>query len=108
MQPLECISTVFSIILTENCSSTIGSQVPTTWGRITPTCTSPPLSTQTSALERQSIDLDKLHLATGRVSLASVVRMLITEFGIATRRHDRAEVLDHAERIFQEELGQPV
>ena len=66
------------------------------------------LSTQTSALERRSIDLDKLPLATGRVSLASVVRMLFTEFGIATRRHDRAEVLDHAERIFQEELGQPV
>ena len=66
------------------------------------------LSAQTSAVDRQSIHLDKLHLATGRVSLASVVRMLITEFGIATRRHDRAEVLDHAERIFQEELGQPV
>jgi hypothetical protein len=66
------------------------------------------LTAQTSAVDRQSIHLDKLHLATGRVSLASVVRMLITEFGIATRRHDRAEVLDHAERIFQEELGQPV
>ena len=65
------------------------------------------LSAQTSALERRSIDLDKLHLATGRVSLASVVRMLIAEFGIAPRRHDWAEVLDRAERIFQEEMGQP-
>ena len=48
------------------------------------------LNAQTSAVDRQSIDLDKLHLATGRVSLASVVRMLITELGIAPRRHDRS------------------
>ena len=64
------------------------------------------LSAQTSAVDRQSIDLGKLHLATGRVSLASVVRMLITEFGIAPRRHDWAETLDRTERIFQEETGQ--
>ena len=63
------------------------------------------LSAQISAIDRQSIDLDKLHLTTGRVSLASVVRMLITEFGIAPRRHDWAEVLDRAERVFQEEMG---
>lgn len=64
------------------------------------------LSAQINALERRSIDLDMLHLATGRVSLASVVRMLITEFGIAPRRHDWTEMLDRAERIFQEETGQ--
>lgn len=44
---------------------------------------SAPLLAQVNALHRQSIDLDKLHLATGRVSLASVVRMLITEFRVA-------------------------
>jgi hypothetical protein len=89
MQPLECISTVFSIILTENCSSTIGSRDlwqpgPDFLGPDHPRLhVSASLSAQTSAVDRQSIDLDKLHLATGRVSLASVVRMLITEFGIA-------------------------
>jgi hypothetical protein len=31
--------------------------------------------------------------------------MLITEFGIAPRRHDWAEVLDRTERTFQEEMG---
>ncbi len=65
------------------------------------------LSAQTSAIDRQTIDLDKLHLATGRVSLASVVRMLITEFGVAPQRHDWVETLDRAERVFQEEAGQP-
>jgi hypothetical protein len=33
--------------------------------------------------------------------------MLITEFGVAPRRSDWAETLDRAERIFQEEAGQP-
>lgn len=61
-----------------------------------------------ASLSAQTNALDKLYLATGRVSLASVVRMLITEFGVATRRHDWAEVLDRAEWIFPEELGQPV
>jgi hypothetical protein len=61
------------------------------------------LTAQTSAIEKRSIDLDKLHLATGRVSLASVVRMLITEFRVAPRRHNWSETLDRTERIFQEE-----
>ena len=65
------------------------------------------LSAQTGAVDRLSIDLDKLHLATGRVSLASAVRMLIAEFGIAQRRHDWAETLDRAERVIQDEMGQP-
>jgi hypothetical protein len=64
------------------------------------------LNAQTSAVDRQPIDLDKLHLATGRVSMASVVRMLITEFRVAPRRHDWAETLDRTERTFQEEAGQ--
>jgi hypothetical protein len=61
------------------------------------------LTAQTSAIEKRSINLDKLHLATGRVSLASVVRMLITEFRVAPRRHNWSETLDRTERIFQEE-----
>jgi hypothetical protein len=65
------------------------------------------LNAQTSAVEKRSIDLDKLHLATGRVSLASVVRMLITEFGIAPRHHDWAEALDRTEQVFQAEMAQP-
>jgi hypothetical protein len=65
------------------------------------------LNAQITAIDRRSIDLDKLHLATGRVSLASVVRVLITEFGIAPRRHGWAEALDCTEQVFQEEMGQP-
>ena len=64
------------------------------------------LSAQISAIDRQTIDLDKVHLATGRVSLASVVRMLITEFRVAPHRHDWAETLDRTERVFQEDSGQ--
>jgi hypothetical protein len=63
------------------------------------------LSAQTSSIDLQTIDLDKLHLPTGRVSLASVVRMLITEFRVAPLRPDWAERLDSAERVFQEEIG---
>ena len=60
------------------------------------------LTAQTSAVDRQSIDLDKIHLATGRVSLASVVRMLIAEFRVAPRRPDWTETLDRAEPVIQE------
>ncbi len=61
------------------------------------------LNAQTSAIVRQAIDLDKLHLATGRVSLASVVRMLISKFRVAPRRHDWADTLDRTTQAFQEE-----
>lgn len=63
------------------------------------------LNAQTSAVDRQAIDLDKLHLATGRVSLASAVRMLITELRVAPQRPDWAAALERAERVFQEEIG---
>lgn len=63
------------------------------------------LDAQTSAVDRQAIDLDKLHLPTGRVSLASVVRMLITEFRVAPQRPDWAAALERAERVFQDETG---
>ena len=61
------------------------------------------LSAQTSAVDRQSIDLDKIHLATSRVPLAAVVRMLITESHIAPRRPDWAETLDRTEQILWDE-----
>ncbi|MBA3450076.1 MAG: hypothetical protein H0T18_02555 [Chloroflexia bacterium] len=65
------------------------------------------LSAQISAIDRRSIDLDKLHLATGHVSLAAVVRMLITEFQIAPRRPDWREMLDRHEQSLENELPQP-
>jgi hypothetical protein len=65
------------------------------------------LSAQLSAVDRQSIDLNKLHLPTGRVSLASVVRMLIVEFGVAPLGPDWIERLDRAERVFEAEAGRP-
>ena len=52
------------------------------------------LQTQVDATTRSSIDLDKRHLATGRVSLEAVVGMLIAEFAIAPVRHDWRQTLD--------------
>ena len=49
------------------------------------------------AVATRSIDLDKLHVATGLVSLAAVVRMLIAEFGIASQHPDWGETLDRIE-----------
>jgi len=54
------------------------------------------LTAQVDATTRREIGLDKLHLPTGQVSLAAVIRMLITEFGIAPLRHDWRDVLDRA------------
>lgn len=55
------------------------------------------LHAQVDAVTRREIGLDKLHVATGRVSLAAMVRMLITEFDIAPLRHDWRETLDRSE-----------
>lgn len=52
------------------------------------------LNARTDAVSRRTIGLDKLHVATGLVSLAAVVRMLITEFGIAVQRADWHEILE--------------
>jgi hypothetical protein len=64
-----------------------------------------------AALEAQSagaiprrLPLDKRHLPTGLVSLASVVRLLIAEFGIAYRHRDWASRLDRAERLLGDAL----
>jgi hypothetical protein len=45
----------------------------------------------------EEIDLDDRHIATGPVTLAAIVRMLIEEFGVAPRRGDWREVLDRNE-----------
>jgi hypothetical protein len=55
------------------------------------------LDAQFDARNRQSIDLDKRHLATGLVTLRSVVRMLITEFQIRPLRAEWAEHLANPE-----------
>lgn len=52
------------------------------------------LRAMTSAADEREIDLDKLHLPTGQVTLAAVVRSLITEFGVEPIRPDWARVLD--------------
>jgi hypothetical protein len=57
------------------------------------------LDAQVDAVSRREIGLDKLHLITGRVSLAAFARMLITEFGIAPLRHDWRETLDQADAM---------
>ncbi len=58
------------------------------------------LSAQINAVDRRSMDLDKLHLATGRVSLAAVIRMLIVEFRIAPQRPDWSAILQRTEQVF--------
>jgi hypothetical protein len=42
----------------------------------------------------------RAHLPTGRVSIESVLRLLIDDLGVPTRRDDYADVLDEAERKF--------
>lgn len=51
------------------------------------------LDVQIDALSRRAIDLDKLHIPTGRVTLQDMIRMLITEFQVAPRRPDWRETL---------------
>lgn len=64
------------------------------------------LAAQVTTLETESIDLSRRHLATGMVSLAAVVRMLIEEFGVAPVRSDWREVLSTAEAEFRHEATQ--
>lgn len=61
------------------------------------------LDARIDATTRREIDLDKVHLATSLVSLADVVRMLITEFRIAPQRHDWREALDRAKAMLLED-----
>jgi hypothetical protein len=61
------------------------------------------LNAQVDATTHRGIDLDKLHLATGRVTLPAVIRMLIAEFTVAPHRHDWREALDRAEAVLRGE-----
>ena len=58
------------------------------------------LHAQVDAVTRQEIALDKLHLPTGQVTIAAIVRFLITEFGIAPLRDDWHEILTRADAVF--------
>jgi hypothetical protein len=55
------------------------------------------LQAKVDARTTREIGLDKLHIATGLVSLAAIVRMLIAEFGIAPQRADWREILERIE-----------
>lgn len=44
------------------------------------------------------IDLSKVRLPTGHVSLVAVIRMAITELGVEPLRADRHDVLERDER----------
>jgi len=64
------------------------------------------LSAQLVAAETETIDLASRHLATGRVSLEAVIRMLIEEFDVAPQRADWRETLARTESVFQDEATQ--
>ena len=64
------------------------------------------LRANTSATEVQEIDLDKKHVPTGRVSLESIVRMLINEFGAQARYGDWAARLARTEAAFRQRRTQ--
>ena len=51
-------------------------------------------SAQIDANRVREIDLDRLHLPTGRLTVAALVRMLIAEFGVAPLRDDWRDILD--------------
>jgi hypothetical protein len=63
------------------------------------------LSAKTDAVARENIGLDRRHIATGRVSPADIIRMLITEFDVAPQRHNWQSVLDNSEQDWQSALG---
>jgi hypothetical protein len=54
------------------------------------------LTARVSAVEERPIALDKRHLPTGPLPLATVVRMLIEEFEVQPLRADWARLLDRA------------
>jgi hypothetical protein len=63
------------------------------------------LRSQVNAHDTREIGLDRLHLPTGRVTFEAVIRMLVTDFGIAPRRNDWQATLDQAETMFHEHRG---
>lgn len=60
------------------------------------------LDAKVDAINRRDIALDKRHLVTGRVSLPAVVRMLITELGVAPLRPAWGTILDRAETAIRD------
>lgn len=65
------------------------------------------LNAATSAIDQRQIDLDKLHLPAGRVTLTAVVRSLITEFEVEPLRSDWMRVLDEAEAAERDAASPP-
>jgi hypothetical protein len=61
------------------------------------------LTARVNALETESIGLAGRHLATGRISLEAVIRMLIEEFGVAPQRADWRDTLARTEGVFRDE-----
>jgi hypothetical protein len=57
------------------------------------------LDARIDAVTTEEIGLAHRHIATGPVTLAAIVRMLIEEFGVAPRRGDWREVLDRNETL---------
>ena len=57
------------------------------------------LHAQINAIAQLRIELDKLHLVTGMVSLEAVIRMLITEWKIAPLRHNWRDILARTEAL---------
>lgn len=64
------------------------------------------LDVRVDAVRQHRIDLDKRHVATGRVSLEAVIRTLIAEFRIAPQRHDWRETLARTEAVFRADATQ--
>jgi hypothetical protein len=64
------------------------------------------LDARVDAITNQSIDLHSRHIATSRVSLEAVVRMLIDEFQVEPQRDNWQDLLDGTEAVFREEATQ--
>jgi hypothetical protein len=60
----------------------------------------PHLHLGTSQLTREAVVTRRTHVPTGRVSLESVIRLLITDFGVVPLRSDWDQLLDANERRF--------
>jgi hypothetical protein len=61
---------------------------------------------QIDAVTVEELDLDDRHIATGRVTLEALVRMLVEEFGVAPRRGDWREVLDRNDAVSRSDAAQ--
>jgi len=64
------------------------------------------LNARVDAITERPIGLHALHVATGRVSLEAIVRMLIDDFHIKPRRVGWRDLLDKTEAVFREEATQ--